>query len=381
MEQIPQHIIYLLSKSKLERLSADEKQQLDSWLSNAPENRVIDDMVQDKLLFNNDLKKLSTYDWERSFQIFEQEYLTKPDSISFFKRAWFLKIAAVFIGFMALFFAYYIAGTGYQESPDPNIHPAKTAGMIYLNKGDSIALNTTDTLVALADISNKRANNKENLLVSTPKGAKLAVLLPDGTKVWMNAETQLDYYETDSLRQVRLSGEAYFEVAKKYLSSAGQIINLKPFTVQNGKINVTVLGTHFNVRATRNEHDFKATLYEGKVKVQQGQRQIILSPGQEVYMHDGQIERRTVDLDMGNALREGYFVFNSESLSTILKDIAAWYNVDVVYLDQEVKTEEFEGMLSRNSSLKDIINVLESTGKVKFKFKGKTIYVDRKQPK
>src|SRR5690606_28789458 len=104
------------------------------------ENRVIDDMIQDKLLFNNDLKKLSTYDWERSFHIFEQEYLTKPDYISFFKRAWFRKIAAVFIGFMALFFAYYIAGTGYQESPDPNIHPAKTAGMIYLNKGDSIAL-------------------------------------------------------------------------------------------------------------------------------------------------------------------------------------------------------------------------------------------------
>ena len=205
----------------------------------------------------------------------------------------------------------------------------------------------------------------------------MTILLPDGTKVWMNAKTQLDYYEVDSLREVRLVGEAYFEVAKKYLPLAGEVPKLKPFVVQAGKINISVLGTHFYVKSTKNLDDFKTTLYEGKVRVRQGERQIILLPGEETYIKVGQIERRTIDLDMRNALKDGYFVFNSEPLAVVMDELADWYNVEVVYLDKQVKSEKFEAMLSRNSSLKDIINVLENTRKVKFKFKGKTIYVEK----
>ncbi|WP_223582416.1 FecR family protein [Sphingobacterium sp. GVS05A] len=380
MEHTTEHIIYLLSKSKLEGLSYEEQLKLDSWRLNAAANREVCAMLDNKEMLDRDLKGFSAYDWEASFETFEQEHLSAPKTIFPIRRIWSYGIAAVLIGMLTLFFVRYLTDAGYQANPDVKILPAQTTGTIYLKNGDSIAISPKDTVLSFATLPNNLTKGNDSLLISTPKGGKMAVLLPDGTKVWMNAETQLDYYETDSLRQVRLIGEAYFEVAKKYFSS-GDLSNVKPFNVQTGNIHVTVLGTHFNVKANKSLSDFRATLYEGKVRVQQGERQIILTPGEEAYINTGRIERRVIDTEIGTALKDGYFIFNSEPLSVIMEDISAWYNVNVVYLDNEIKSEKFEGMLSRNSRLKDIINVLESTGKVNFKFKENTIYVDKKQSK
>ncbi|MNN00124.1 FecR protein [compost metagenome] len=371
MEHTTEHIIYLLSKSKLEGLSYEEQLKLDSWRLNAAANREVCAMLDNKEMLDRDLKGFSAYDWEASFETFEQEHLSAPKTIFPIRRIWSYGIAAVLIGTLTLFFVRYLRDAGYQANPDVKILPAQTTGTIYLKNGDSIAISPKDTVLSFATLPNNLTKGNDSLLISTPKGGKMAVLLPDGTKVWMNAETQLDYYETDSLRQVRLIGEAYFEVAKKYFSS-GDLSNVKPFNV---------LGTHFNVKANKSLSDFRATLYEGKVRVQQGERQIILTPGEEAYINTGRIERRVIDTEIGTALKDGYFIFNSEPLSVIMEDISAWYNVNVVYLDNEIKSEKFEGMLSRNSRLKDIINVLESTGKVNFKFKENTIYVDKKQSK
>ncbi len=281
-------------------------------------------------------------------------------------------IAAALIGLLVLFFIHNLSDTVYQETPDKDIQPAQMTGVVRLGNGNSISMAPGDTLLSFVSPVKNKAARVNNLFAATPKGGKMTMLLPDGTKVWMNAKTQLDYYEVDSMREVRLVGEAYFEVAKKYLPWEGEVPKLKPFVVQAGKINISVLGTHFYVKSTKNIEDFKTTLYEGKVRVRQGDRQIILLPGEESYIKLGQIERRIIDLDARNALKDGYFVFNSETLGGIMDELASWYNVDVVYLDNQIKSEKFEAMLSRNSSLKDIINVLESTGKIKFKFKGKT---------
>ena len=377
MEQVPQHIIYLLSKSKLEGLRDDEKLQLDSWKCETTANKGLCDLIDDKNQLSKDLNGISSYDWEKSFEIFEQEYLNDTATKPVFNRIWTYGIAAALIGLLVLFFVHNLSDTGYKQTPDQDIQPARMTGKVNLGNGSSISMVPGDTLLSLRTAINSRISQADSLSAATPRGGKMTILLPDGTKVWMNAKTQLDYYEVDSLREVRLVGEAYFEVAKKYLPLAGEVPKLKPFVVQAGKIHVSVLGTHFYVKSTKNLEDFKTTLYEGKVRVRQGERQIILLPGEETYIKVGQIERRTIDLDMRNALKDGYFVFNSEPLAVVMDELADWYNVEVVYLDKQVKSEKFEAMLSRNSSLKDIINVLENTRKVKFKFKGKTIYVEK----
>ncbi len=377
MEQIPQHIIYLLSKSKLEGLRDDEKLQLDLWRSETDANKELCDLIDNKDQMQADLDGIARYDWEESFALFEQDYLNTSYIKPFYKRMLSYGIAAALIGLLVLFFIHNLSDTVYQETPDKDIQPAQMTGVVRLGNGNSISMAPGDTLLSFVSPVKNKAARVNNLFAATPKGGKMTMLLPDGTKVWMNAKTQLDYYEVDSMREVRLVGEAYFEVAKKYLPWEGEVPKLKPFVVQAGKINISVLGTHFYVKSTKNIEDFKTTLYEGKVRVRQGDRQIILLPGEESYIKLGQIERRIIDLDARNALKDGYFVFNSETLGGIMDELASWYNVDVVYLDNQIKSEKFEAMLSRNSSLKDIINVLESTGKIKFKFKGKTIYVDK----
>lgn len=377
MEQIPQHIIYLLSKSKLEGLRDDEKLQLDLWRSETDANKGLCDLIDNKDQMQADLDGIARYDWEESFALFEQDYLNTSYTKPFYKRMLSYGIAAALIGLLVLFFIHNLSDTVYQETPDKDIQPAQMTGVVRLGNGNSISMAPADTLLSFVSPVKNKAARVNNLFAATPKGGKMTMLLPDGTKVWMNAKTQLDYYEVDSMREVRLVGEAYFEVAKKYLPWEGEVPKLKPFVVQAGKINISVLGTHFYVKSTKNIEDFKTTLYEGKVRVRQGYRQIILLPGEESYIKLGQIERRIIDLDARNALKDGYFVFNSETLGGIMDELASWYNVDVVYLDNQIKSEKFEAMLSRNSSLKDIINVLESTGKIKFKFKGKTIYVDK----
>ena len=377
MEQIPQHIIYLLSKSKLEGLRDDEKLQLDLWRSEKAANKGLCDLIDNKDQMQADLDGIARYDWEESFALFEQDYLNTSYTKPFYKRLWSYGIAAVLIGLLVLFFIHNLSDTVYQETPDKDIQPAQMTGVVRLGDGHSISMVPGDTLLSFAAPMKNKSSQTDSLFATTPKGGKMTMVLPDGTKVWMNAKTQLDYYEVDSMREVRLVGEAYFEVAKKHLPEVGEVPKLKPFVVKAGKINISVLGTHFYVKSTRNLEDFKTTLYEGKVRVQQGDRQIILLPGEESYIKLGQIERRIIDLDVRNALKDGYFVFNSETLGVIMDELASWYNVDVVYLDNQIKSEKFEAMLSRNSSLKDIINVLESTRKIKFKFKGKTIYVEK----
>ncbi|QRY56784.1 hypothetical protein BCY89_09095 [Sphingobacterium siyangense] len=377
MEQIPQHIIYLLSKSKLEGLRDDEKLQLDLWRSETDANKGLCDLIDNKDQMQADLDGIARYDWEESFALFEQDYLNTAYTKPFYKRMWSYGIAAVLIGLLVLFFIHNLSDTVYQETPDKDIQPAQMTGVVRLGDGHSISMVPGDTLLSFAAPMKNKSSQTDSLFATTPKGGKMTMVLPDGTKVWMNAKTKLDYYEIDSMREVRLVGEAYFEVAKKHLPWGGEVPKLKPFVVQAGKINISVLGTHFYVKSTKNLEDFRTTLYEGKVRVRQGDRQIILLPGEESYIKLGQIERRIIDLDVRNALKDGYFVFNSETLGVIMDELASWYNVDVVYLDNQIKSEKFEAMLSRNSSLKDIINVLESTGKIKFKFKGKTIYVDK----
>lgn len=377
MEQVPQHIIYLLSKSKLEDLRDDEKEQLDFWKSETMANKELCDLLDDKNQLLKDLKGISNYDWEKSFEIFEQDYLSSTATKPVFNRIWTYGIAAALVGLLVLFFVHNLSDTGYQQTPNKDIQPARMTGRVRLGNGKSILMVPGDTLLSLGKSIHPTISQADSLFAATPRGGKMTILLPDGTKVWMNAQTQLDYYEVDSLREVRLVGEAYFEVAKKYLPLTGEVPKLKPFVVQAGKIHVSVLGTHFYVKSTKNLEDFKTTLYEGKVRVRQGERQIILLPGEETYIKVGQIERRTTDPDLRNALKDGYFVFNAEPLAVVMDELAAWYNVEVVYLDNRVKSEKFEAMLSRNSSLKDIINVLESTGKIRFKFKGTTIYVEK----
>jgi ferric-dicitrate binding protein FerR (iron transport regulator) len=213
--------------------------------------------------------------------------------------------------------------------------------------------------------------------ISTPKGGQYQVVLPDGTKVWLNAVSSLRFPTTfsGSERTVELDGEAYFEVTSKATAEHA------PFRVNVNNMRVEVLGTHFNVMAYQDETAMKTTLLEGRVRVTstpgQGDdaRSVVLTPGQQASVGStARVQVQTVDVDEAVAWKNGLFQFNNASLSTVMRQAARWYDMEVVY-EGNVKDESFTGTVPRMEHLSGLLKVLELTKTLKFDIQGNKIIV------
>nr|WP_121274138.1 FecR family protein [Pedobacter schmidteae] len=210
--------------------------------------------------------------------------------------------------------------------------------------------------------------NKINKL-STAKGETYILILPDKSKVWMNAASTLTY--TASLngaeRRVRLEGEAYFQVAED---------KTRPFVVETRKQTVQVLGTHFNINAYADEENVKTTLLQGSVKVFNQLDAKILKPGEQSSVRDHSISVAEVDTERMVAWKSNKFLFENDDIQYIMRMIARWYDVEVVYAG-EMPREKFGGGVSRFDNVSQVLKILESTGGVHFKLEGRRIFVSK----
>ena len=197
--------------------------------------------------------------------------------------------------------------------------------------------------------------------VTTPKGTDFKIVLPDGTKVWLNAMSSLSYpvIFNGKERKVKIKGEAYFEVAK----------NLhKPFIVEANGTEVRVLGTHFNVKAYSDESYVKTTLVEGSVKITNKEKSVVLKPGQQsaTSLSGEDIKIATVDTDEILAWKNGYFLFNNENITTVMKTIGRWYDIAVEY-EGSVEGRTFGGTIARFDDVEQLLRSIEMTGAIRFK--------------
>jgi ferric-dicitrate binding protein FerR (iron transport regulator) len=209
------------------------------------------------------------------------------------------------------------------------------------------------------------ANNDEviyNTLV-TPKGRQFQLVLPDGSRVWLNAASSIKYPVTfgRKSREVEVTGEAYFEVAQDNSKSFKVLVHSL-----SGNSEVDVLGTHFNINAYDDEAAVKTTLLEGAVRVNKGIATSVLKPGQQssVGSNGPVVVKDEVDIDEVVAWKNGSFVFNRQDIKSIMRQIARWYDVNVVYEDQP-SDETFSGIVSRKSDLSQVLKIMEKNG-VKF---------------
>lgn len=206
--------------------------------------------------------------------------------------------------------------------------------------------------------------------MSTPAGGQYVITLPDGTKVWLNAESSLKYPTifNGASRKVILTGEGYFEVAKD---------SARPFVVAvntNGKNQeVTVLGTHFNINAYEDEAVIKTTLLEGSVKVSSHAESRILKPGQQATL-GSTFQVTEVDAMQAVDWKNGNFYFNDENIQNIMRKLARWYDVEVVYIGA-MPDYGFNAEISRTKKLSEILNGFQITGKIHFKIEGRRVTV------
>jgi len=204
--------------------------------------------------------------------------------------------------------------------------------------------------------------------VYAPRGGSYQVILPDGTKVWLNADSKLRYPVAfnGQYREVTLTGEAYFEVTHNAA---------RPFKVHVAGSEIMVLGTSFNVNGYHDDGLIKTTLVEGKVQVATGSgKKSILHPGEQAQISNKDALNVLSDVDVAGvvAWKQGHFEFNNTDLATIMHQISRWYDIEVVF-GHPAGDKRFGGGINRDQPLGNVLKILESNG-VQFKWKdGKLI--------
>jgi len=255
-----------------------------------------------------------------------------------------------------------------------------TNGVIAKQAGINITKTKNGELIYTVVSASAKTKNLYNT-IETPRGGQYQINLPDGTKVWLNAESSLKYptaFNTEE-RLVQLKGEAYFEVAKLSDKKGARV----PFKVsseigEGRNQQVEVLGTHFNINAYIDEPNNKTTLLEGKVRILNlgSLASSILKPGQQsvIAASSPSVLVRNVDAEDAVTWKDGFFSFNDENLQTIMNKISRWYNVDISYRGAKMD-KLFGGRISRFNSVNQVLETLQATGDVHFKIEERRILV------
>lgn len=277
-----------------------------------------------------------------------------------------------------------------------NILPGKNTAKLTLPNGKSVTLRDTKIGVVIdatkivyndgenLNIELEPTNNKATkgskknsmMSVSTPRGGTYQVVLPDGSKVWLNAETTISFSSvfSDRERKILLDGEGYFEVATSYVVLNGQKVKQK-FIVETRAQQIEVLGTSFNVDSYTGR--IKTTLVEGRVKLKYtGKKEYFMKPNQQAIFKEDEKSVKIAEIDpvYTIAWKNGVFAFDNATIYEVMEAASRWYNVQVEY-QENIQNVRFTGTISRFENINKLLEAVELTGSVKFKWQGRRILV------
>lgn len=391
-----ERIAELLHRRLQQRITTTEAEELERWLAaQSPAARQFYESIQEWPALEKALLSMEQIDEKAALQdVWDRINTTAPQKTGVVRKMAWWRIAAavvVLVAGIGMLWKHYAPrpldrlpiAAGYQGEALPGGNRAT----LQLADGSIITLDSAanGTLARQQQTVVKKtaegtlqyepagaANEAAAVFntITTPRGGQYQVVLPDGTRVWLNAASSLRYPTafTGQERVVELSGEAYFEVSPQAD---------KRFLVKTGgrhPTDITVLGTAFNVNAYADQQNNITTLVNGKVRVSGKSGQVVLLPSQQVVTAPGMppVVRAANPEDV-LAWKEGLFSLEGAGIEDIMQQIARWYDVEIVY---EGKTDQqFVGKIPRNMKLSAVLKVLESTGWVHFSISGKTVTV------
>ncbi|TCR11149.1 FecR family protein [Sphingobacterium sp. JUb78] len=345
---------------------AEDRLLIKKWLSESPENQAVYKRCFDQIMQKKAFESLQEFEKNRDFEKVRSKLFVRPVPQKAFQFKRLLPYVAAACLLIAFGSVWYYNQIGLKIPAENQLSqtdrlPAKNRAIVTFSDGRQFQLNERESEVF---ISNKGVHYDDGgevaetqaaqfATIETPRGGIYDVILPDGTRVKLNAATTLRYptvFATDK-REVNVHGEAYFEVAKR---------KNQPFIVETANQQVSVLGTHFNVNTYGNKSDMRTTLLEGKVQVKEltSGKHIVLLPGYQSLVNKGKLTSRAVDVDQELAWVDGRFNFDGKSLFEVMDDLSRWYNVDVEYRGQMPDVEFFGGTY-RTSKLSTILKILK----------------------
>jgi len=373
-----------------------ELEELLSYLEKDNANRFLLRQLQEK--FQQSTQANSEISHEQS-QIIRENLLRKINEgkvVQLQKRNWKYAVAAAAI-LVVMTTVYYLSkpeSWGEEKitarvskktnSYNNDVPPGSDKAILTLADGSTIALDdaqdgdlTNQGNTKLIKLNGQLAydpiKNKPGEIVyntiTTPRGGKFKIELPDGSIVWLNAASSLHFPTAfaGKSRKVQMTGEAYFEIARN---------KDKPFIVDVNGAEVQVLGTHFNIMAYDDEESMETTLLEGSVKFTSGKNFNTLVPGQQSQlMKNGELKMvNHVDVESVVSWKNGMFHFQNADIEEVMRQLSRWYNVEVVFKGQSVH-DPLHAELPLNTNLSDALNALESAGSAKFQIEDKRIIV------
>jgi len=393
MFELEFHISELISLSIKDELTMDQKKELNAWLVEDINNRLFLERFSNDQQFQRDFGKYLSIErgsvWEKvMIGLDEPLVITKRPKLKLkiYLGAVAAAIALICLGIW-MFHPERFMDPQQQTAVSENIiKPGAFGATLTLSDGKKIRLDDSkrETLTEEAGVIISKSKDGQlsykinddgnsqgaTNTLSTDYGQTYVVILPDQTKVWLNSASTLIYhtnFNKVSRREVKLIGEAYFEVSKD---------KKRPFSVFTGNQQIKVLGTHFNVSSYEDDQVEKTTLLEGSIRMTSANMSEVLKPGQQGQLVNGNIKVSAVYTALAVAWKNNEFLFDAEDIEDVMKLIKRWYNVDVVY-EGPKPTKRFTGGISRFDMVSKVLDVIESTGAAHFTIKGRTIYVSK----
>jgi ferric-dicitrate binding protein FerR (iron transport regulator) len=356
---------YLSNQATFEELDA-----LDNWIKNPENEKLFQSYIRTNYAIDYNLKKFNS----DKIKLMLSEKIAKEKKVFRIKkirqRILYGAAASLVIGLLATGFFLnsnrftspevntpIVVNTPIKVGTDKATLTLEDGTVVALQKGNNYQTKTTHSNgeQIVYDAGNRNSTKTAYHYLTIPRGGQFYLVLSDGTKVWLNSETQLKYpvaFTDGVTRQIQLVyGEAYFEVSPSTKHKGAK------FKVLNKSQEVEVLGTHFNIKAYRDETNVYTTLVEGKVVVSNSKFNKILKPNEQASLNlqDNSITIAPIDVYNEISWIDGVFSFRKKPLGEIMKVLSRWYDIEVQFENQDTKNVRFNGVLGKEQKIEDIL--------------------------
>ena len=371
--------------------TAEERKLLDDWLQSSEENRRLFEKLQEPVRLKQKMDIYRDIDREVAFQ----DFLAEKARLGALRRriSHLARYAAVLLLLIGVAGTYMFRNFSFSDRDEETASQLSLQGrkyaVLYLSDGKAVELNQEK--VELSERNGTRISGVERgelvyqqedgdtstevyNILQVPANGEFYMQLADGSKVWVGACSRLKYPVAfnGECREVFLEGEAFFEVAKN---------PERPFIVRTKDFSVKALGTSFNVMNYGDENFSHTTLKTGKVEVTTAEEKVILQPGEQAFYTEHRTDVRKVEVEVYTAWMGDAFRFDKESLEVILRKLARWYDVEILYREEKLKNYHFKGKLPKYADIREVLDLLGETTSVDFEVKGKQVIVKETERK
>ena len=381
MRSNPYHIAELIQKYLRKELSEEEEIEFRVWLGEDERNRHLLASFKNKTAVEQDINFIHHIDVDHAWFTFSKRHQNK-------RRQRFVRYASCAAAILVVMSSWlWISLPSDAEVPAPSpagnvfhndVMPGQSRAQLILSDGTTVDLggdtdalkeqDGTQILGGEGTLTYASATmNDERLIYNKlviPKAGMHQLTLSDGSKVWLNAMSELRFpvHFADDERRVQLEGEAYFEIAHDAS---------RPFKVEVGDAEVEVLGTHFNVNSYR---EVTATLVEGAIKIANAKETRLLEPGQEARVGK-HITLHTANIEKSLAWKNGDFYFKSDDMQEIMEQLSRWYDISVKF-ENERPIGRFNGQIQRSVNLSEVLDMLSYVSGATFEVNGQQVIVN-----